>query len=176
MFATATIKPTAAQLAAMTDGQVLPEWESITFKPGIRGRPVKGRETLELKTKEEVEKVIKSGFWMKFNQIIVKFKDDIHLYEAHVEPVFEKAMIVIEGLGIVMSVVVGVTNVEELVKTARNNRLSEERRKELIAVLTNMTAATKRRDSDVAKEFGVTPVCVLLYRRKLGLPSVKELV
>lgn len=95
--------PNVKQFHAYTDGH-LPELDQVEFLPGGGpGRPRKGKEKITAKTEEAVREVLHSDIWSRYNKIIVKFKGDCHRFEARVDIVHGKRMLVVEGLGIITS-------------------------------------------------------------------------
>jgi hypothetical protein len=96
--------PTAPQLSRYTSGAVLPPIEVIEFRPGGgRGRPKAGHEKIVTSSIEDVRRILGTGKWKHYHKIVVRFVDDCHNYEAVVERIFEKTMLVIDGIGIVAS-------------------------------------------------------------------------
>ena len=98
--------PLAQQLVDYTYCQVVPPVAKVVFKPGGgRGRPLKGREALVFEEMEHVQQAMIDQTYKAYKRILVYFKGDSRYYEAHIETCYEKRMLVIEGVGIVTSVI-----------------------------------------------------------------------
>jgi hypothetical protein len=100
-----TLPPTTKQLIDYTGGQVWPPIECAIFKTGKRGRPPSGTVAkIECNGEADLVQVLINSKHVGMTDARIKFKNDRTWWRVSIERVWNKIMVVVPQVGIVLSV------------------------------------------------------------------------